>query len=178
MKTKKQVFKPIFVLALTFVLFISTVSATTSLTTDPDWGNSSSAVKFNISGVNSVWEDYFKTSISNWNNSNASVNLSISSSAVNTLTASRYSDSWYGLTTRNSKDKFTIKINARTIDEDASNYTNFCYSVIVHEIGHVLCLNDFTNTSDRNNSIMNGARDRNTLIKPTKLDCDTVNSVY
>lgn len=57
--------------------------------------------------------------------------------------ADKYDDTWYGLTsqTYNSSTgyttKFTIKVNARTISADATNFNNFAKSTVTHEFGHV-----------------------------------------
>ena len=36
--------------------------------------------------------------------------------------------------------KFTIKVNARTISADATNFNNFAKSTVTHEFGHVFWL--------------------------------------
>ncbi|RGR55611.1 hypothetical protein [Agathobacter rectalis] len=96
--------------------------------------------------------------------------------------ADKYNDTWYGLTsqTYNSSTgyttKFTIKVNARTISEDATNFNNFAKSTVTHEFGHVFWLCDNPNTSK--SSIMKYSRNRNSMTAPQTFDVDNVNAKY
>lgn len=101
---------------------------------------------------------------------------------ANSIEAARYNDTWYGLTsqTYNSSTgyttKFTIKVNARTISEDATNFNNFAKSTVTHEFGHVFWLCDNPNTSK--SSIMKYSRNRNSMTAPQTFDVDNVNAKY
>lgn len=96
--------------------------------------------------------------------------------------ADKYDDTWYGLTsqTYNSSTgyttKFTIKVNARTISADATNFNNFAKSTVTHEFGHVFWLCDNLNTSK--SSIMKYSRNRNGMTAPQTFDVDNVNAKY
>lgn len=96
--------------------------------------------------------------------------------------ADKYADTWYGLTsqTYNSSTgyttKFTIKVNARTISADATNFNNFAKSTVMHEFGHVFQLCDNPNTSK--SSIMKYSRNRNGMTAPQTFDVDNVNAKY
>lgn len=96
--------------------------------------------------------------------------------------ADKYNDTWYGLTsqTYNSSTgyttKFTIKVNARTISADATNFNNFAKSTVTHEFWHVFWLCDNPNTSK--SSIMKYSRNRNGMTAPQTFDVDNVNAKY
>ncbi len=96
--------------------------------------------------------------------------------------ADKYDDTWYGLTsqTYNSSTgyttKFTIKVNARNISADATNFNNFAKSTVTHEFGHVFWLCDNPNTSK--SSIMKYSRNRNGMTAPQTFDVDNVNAKY
>lgn len=96
--------------------------------------------------------------------------------------ADKYDDTWYELTsqTYNSSTgyttKFTIKVNARNISADATNFNNFAKSTVTHEFGHVFWLCDNPNTSK--SSIMKYSRNRNSMTAPQTFDVDNVNAKY
>lgn len=125
------------------------------------------------------WATLANNSIASWNNS-ANVSITKQSSSTNVLEAGRYNDTWYGETTQYHKNgnttKFMIKINAKTIEKDATNTSNFVMSTITHEFGHVFRLCDNPSTSKA--SIMKYSRDRNTMTGPQQFDIKNVNSVY
>lgn len=57
--------------------------------------------------------------------------------------------------------------------------TNFIQSVIVHELGHALCLDDNpSNTTTPNASIMNHRRTRDTIYVPQLDDINGVKNAY
>ncbi|MBW4083365.1 matrixin family metalloprotease [Paenibacillus sp. S150] len=70
-------------------------------------------------------------------------------------------------------DSWKTPMDSRTINRDAANFSNFVKSVLVHEYGHIFCLDHTVQTS-----IMNDSRDRNTMTTPQQFDIDEVNSVY
>lgn len=140
------------------------------------------SVKSYSDKYNDTWVSVINNGISAWNNSKANVSISVSSSSSNTIEAAQYNDTWYGLTTQtyNTATGYTIsfvmKINARTINNDATNFSNFAKSTVTHEFGHVfwLCDNPTTNKS----SIMKYSRNRNTMTVPQTFDIDNVNAKY
>ena len=71
--------------------------------------------------------------------------------------------------------KFTIKVNARTISADATNFNNFAKSTVTHEFGHVFWLCDNPNTSK--SSIMKYSRNSG-MTAPQTFDVDNVNAKY
>jgi len=81
---------------------------------------------------------------------------------------------------------FTVELNASIINTNTpgvTNLANVITSVMVHELGHSIGLNDNpTGAAVFNGSIMNSGtgadRDRNTLIAPKAYDITSVNSLY
>lgn len=130
---------------------------------------------------NDTWVTIINESMSAWNNSGADVNISITNASVNTIEAARYNDSWYGLTiqtlsTSGYTSQFCIKLNARTIGDDATNAVNFAKSTATHEFGHVFWLCDNPSTTEP--SIMKYSRDRNVMVTPQPVDVENVNKKY
>lgn len=131
---------------------------------------------------NYAWVRIIDDGIAAWNNSSANVSISTSSSSDNTIEPARYNDVWYGLTIQECNPstgytiKFTIKINARTIADDATDIFNFATSTLSHEFGHVFWLCDDPNTPQP--SLMKYRRDRNTMTTPQQFDVDNVNAKY
>ena len=132
------------VLCMIFASTIVTYAADPYLSFGSKTGNVN--VKKYADKYNDTWVSVIDNGISAWNNSSANVSISKSSSSKNSIEAARYNDTWYGLTsqTYNSSTgyttKFTIKVNARTISEDATNFNNFAKSTVTHEFGHVFWL--------------------------------------
>lgn len=125
---------------------------------------------------NSTWVSIINNGIAAWNNSSAVVSIAVSNSSSNTIEAAQYNDSWYGMTTLTGNSKYAIKINARTIQNQATNYSNFATSTVVHEYGHVYWLCDNPNTTRA--SIMKYNRDRNSMTTPQSFDINNVNAKY
>lgn len=130
---------------------------------------------------NDTWVAIIDDSISAWNDSEANVYLSVTNGSVNTIEAARYNDSWYGLTTQTLTtsgytSQFSIKLNARTIGDDATNAVNFAKSTATHEFGHVFWLCDNPSTTEP--SIMKYSRDRNVMVTPQPFDIENVNKKY
>ncbi|MEU0938025.1 MULTISPECIES: hypothetical protein [unclassified Embleya] len=128
---------------------------------------------------NSTWQGPLVRAISNWNGTATPVAIGTLSNSRNTLTVKSYSDTWYGLTTskgpRNSSRTFTIKMNSRTINRDATNWNNMVTRIFSHELGHGLSLADNPSTSKA--SIMK-YQSWSTLVKPTAYDIAEVNRIY
>ena len=108
------------------------------------------------------------TSRIRWGNVNASQNV-IRAIDNNTYT-------WFGiynaydLKPNGRAGRFIIRIN----DERIRANNNFRQSVIVHEMGHALCLDHTTSST----SIMSYNRDRYRIIKPNADDVRGVNYAY
>jgi len=125
---------------------------------------------------NSQWQGPMDRALSNWNVTPTPAWITKSSGARNSVTAASYSDTYYGRYDRYlnlSGYYYRIKLNARTISRDASNFGNFVTSVFVHELGHSLKLGHNSVTS-----IMNDGRNRNSMTTPQQHDIDDVNAYY
>lgn len=177
-RNKKRLFYLVLLLACILPANMAAASMISCLTTDQEWGNSTPAVSFRLTAKNDSWASIFQSAITNWNESDAKVDLTITSTASNKMESGKYGQTWYGQCAREGKDRFSIKVNQETISQDAKDLEKFALSTTVHELGHILCLNDLYNASLPTLSIMNYARNRNTLYKPTYSDVITVNSVY
>lgn len=143
--------------------------------TDPGWGSQTPKINLPYPSdlFNSTWSKPISDAYSAWNSTSNKVNVRMLSTSKNRLYAAGYSDTWYGNSSPANPGPFTIKLNARTINNDAYNLPNFIKSTMVHELGHIFCLDHTTKTS-----IMNGYRNRNTMTTPQKFDITEVNSVY
>lgn len=171
---------------LVILMAITLVSAMTVYAADPylSYGLKSgkTTVKSYSNSYNDVWVKILDNSRSAWNNASSHTNISTSSSSKNSIQAARFSDSWYGLCSQTYNritrhtSKFVIKVNARTIGENAENVSNFAQSVTVHEFGHTFWLCDNPKTSS--SSIMKYSRDRNKMTKPQRFDITNVNNKY
>lgn len=170
MKKKSYNFlKMIVICILVQTLAIRPVSAET----DPNWGSQTPHIGVSLGNYNNTWKVPMNDAGIAWNGTPTRVTVGISSSSSNKVLVSSYSDTWYGLASSANPGPFTIKLNSRTITKDASNFTNFVKSTLVHEYGHIFCLDHTTRTS-----IMNSSRNRNTMTTPQQFDIDEVNSVY
>lgn len=98
----------------------------------------------------------------------------------NYILASQYLDEWYGIEIPTPSSgyitSFIIKLNTRTIADNATNFSNFAQSVLVHELGHVFWLKD--NPGTTSSSIMKYSRNRNLMILPQQYDINNVNAKY
>lgn len=169
MKKKPNIIKMIAVCTLIPLLITGTVSAET----DPGWGSQDPHIGVSLGNNNSIWKTPIYDAGIAWNGTPTKVSVGIASSSPNKVIVSSYSDTWYGNATSANPGPFTIKLNLRTINKDASNFSNFVKSTLVHESGHIFCLDHTSRTS-----IMNSSRNRNTMTKPQQFDIDEVNSVY
>lgn len=160
-----------FILALTLLLNLSTNIVFAE--TDPDWGSQSPSINVPINNYNDTWKDPMLAAASAWNGTPTLVTVGVLSSSSNQVLAASYSDTWYGNASSANPGPFTIKLNSRTINLDATNFYNFVKSTLVHEYGHIFCLDHTSQTS-----IMNSSRDRNIMTTPQQFDIDEVNSVY
>ncbi|MFG1872897.1 zinc metalloprotease [Micromonospora arborensis] len=122
---------------------------------------------------NSTWMSPLDRSLSNWNVTASPAYFYKDTLSSSTLTVTSYSDTWYGYYQACGTTCMYVRVNSRTINRDASNFSNFVTSVVVHELGHALNLahNDLT-------SIMNHGRNRNSMTTPQSHDVADVNAYY
>ncbi|GLX66626.1 hypothetical protein [Paenibacillus glycanilyticus] len=157
------------VLIFTLLLSANVVFANT----DPDWGSQSPNINVPPITYNNTWKTPMEAAASAWNGTATLVTVGTLSSSKNSLIVSSYSDTWYGNSSSANPGPFTIKLNSRTINRDATDFANFVQSVLVHEYGHEFCLDHTSQTS-----IMNDSRNRNTMKVPQPYDVSEVNTVY
>ncbi|UTR06097.1 hypothetical protein MM326_18775 [Alkalihalobacillus sp. LMS6] len=132
--------------------------------------NSTIAVDYSL---NTTWTTAVNSGRSAWNNSTAPVKVNKSSSSNNKLYAANYSDSWYGVFTPQTVSgsrltKFQIRLNARTINRDSTNFQHFVQSTSAHEFGHAFWLADNPNTNSV--SLMKHNRSRQSIRLPQGYD--------
>ena len=123
-----------------------------------------------------AYEQTIIDSINAWNRAIPEVYFYLDKNAPNAIYSGNYKESWVGYYqyyTRNGKTyKFNIYLNNRLLSKRSSNYKQ---SVLVHELGHALCLSD--NPAERK-SIMRYDRNRNYMIKPQRDDIKGVIKAY
>jgi predicted Zn-dependent protease len=122
---------------------------------------------------NPTWQAPIDRALANWNATATPVSITRYANSGSSITASSYSDSWYGHYQRCGDNCYYIRLNSRTISANASNFANFVTSTTVHEYGHALNLGHNSVTS-----IMNTSRNRNSMIRPQQHDIDDVNAYY
>lgn len=151
------------------------LATTVSAETDPGWGSQSPSINvpWHEDSYNSTWSSPMNAAASAWNSTATRVSVGHLSSSKNKVLVASYADTWYGNTSPANPGPFTIKLNSRTINNDATNFYNFVKSTMVHEYGHVFCLDHTAKTA-----IMNSSRNRNTMTVPQPFDISEVNSVY
>ena len=184
MKNHGQIFRILMAVTIAFVITLlptlKVYAADPYLNCGCQYGSIS--VKSYSNSYNSTWVSILDSGRSAWTSSSANVSISTSSSSVNRLEAGRYDDTWYGINESSYNPStgyitsFTIKINARTISNDATNFSNFAKSTVVHEFGHSFWLCD--NPSTSSSSIMKYSRDRNSMTTPQTFDINNVNAKY
>lgn len=128
--------------------------------------------------VNSTWVGFFDTARSRWANAGVGVSFTKTSVATSTITAGRYSDTWYGLYTPHGS-YYSIQVNARTLDNDtpdAATLELWAKSTSTHEFGHAVRLPD--NPPTTKTTLMSHSRNRSTVGSPTAYDKANVNYCY
>lgn len=167
------------VTAMLFATALALTSVTPASATYYGGGMPSATFRIKPWSYNSTWQTPMNNALSSWNSASSKVNITKSSSAAAYVTATQYSDTWYGLYSYSGIPAFRvfdIKLNSRTIAADASNIANFIRSTFAHELGHALSLADNPNTTSA--SLMKHSRNRNTLYTPRIYDINDVNSFY
>ncbi len=128
---------------------------------------------------NDLWVSIMDESVDSWNTL-ANVSIMKDPWSQNYILASQYLDEWYGIEIPTPSSgyitSFIIKLNTRTIADNATNFSNFAQSVLVHELGHVFWLKD--NPGTTSSSIMKYSRNRNLMILPQQYDINNVNAKY
>lgn len=145
------------------------------------WKSPKYDLDFGDTSYNDTWVTQIHAAVESWNATDTPVNITNKASAKNKIYAGSYNDTWYGLYSADTYwffgthvTSFEIKLNAITIADDAQIWNNFVRSVLVHELGHSLKLDH----NSRNDSIMNSARNRNTMFTPQADDINGVNAIY
>lgn len=160
-------------LVLVFALLLTLQKTTIFAETDPDWGSQTPGIYVPFNTYNDTWRAPMDDAASAWTGTPTPVSVGFSTATSNQLIAASYTDTWYGTASSANPGPFTIKLNSRTINLDATNFYNFVKSTLVHEYGHIFCLDHTLQTS-----IMNTSRNRNIMTTPQQFDIDEVNSVY
>ena len=122
---------------------------------------------------NSTWQTPMNKALSNWNATYSPVYLNKSTNSGSTITVKSYTDTWLGYYQKCGPTCMYIRLNSRTISNNASNFSNYVQSVLVHEYGHALGL-----AHQSSSSIMYTSRNRNTMTSPTSKDVTNVRKAY
>lgn len=171
--------KAIISLFIIFCLVFSTSMSVYAYTTI-SYGYISNSIPIE-NRVSAGYHYQFLSSKDAWNNAGAEVSIyTVPGSGNNWITDEVIADTWYGQYEAKSLQyvfwgratKFKITLN-RTQLVSASD--NFKQSVIVHELGHALCLDDNPPESP---SIMRYDRNRETCITPQQDDINGVLANY
>ena len=138
------------------------------------------------------WHDPMMRGIDNWNNSAANIVFYTDGNSPNRVHAipAEWSElgilNWtrsLSLTNETTMTRFELTMNTRTISNHVNNNIGFTLdnvieSVMTHELGHVISLQDNPAGVSDNGSIMNHRRIRNTITRPTNFDVQSVNMIY
>jgi len=130
-----------------------------------------------------IWRTNMDRALTNWNNSNANVTFVVNSTSNNRVRVTTFSTvAAYGLLLSTSSGTqmtgFEVLLHHQRITNSASNLNNFITSVMAHELGHVVGLDDNPTGQTATGTIMHTNRNRNTLINPTTFDINSVNLLY
>lgn len=132
--------------------------------------------KWGASLQDGLYKTGWNNAIASWENataSNVKLNFFYHSSSVHFLTRWTEKDStYYGKMITTSKNGIVTKYQGYLNDYAVKN-SNVAKSTAVHELGHALGLDH-----NKGTSIMNSARNRNTMTKPQTDDINGVKSIY
>lgn len=126
---------------------------------------------------NTKYKTPYRNAMSAWNGATNRIRWGNANASPNVVRVSGWNENWFGkytalaLKPNGRASKFKIEINDNRLNTKGNNFRQ---SVIVHEMGHALCLGH-TNGST---SIMNSNRNRDLIIKPNKDDINGVNYAY
>lgn len=130
--------------------------------------------------VNCNYSYIFDSSAQAWNGSGCNALIYSSSSSSNKIVNVSVQDTWNGMYTATKRQyvlwgkatEFKIELNHYILAPHSDNYRQ---SVLVHELGHALSLDDNPPESP---SIMRHDRDREIVITPRNDDVYGVNQIY
>ena len=148
-------------------------------------------ITINISALNQTWRTPVVTGTAVWNDLTLPVRFSTTTSAtannpvrvVDRVIGNADALGGYIITQQSGSDvrNFTIELSSRNINNYVStqnaNFINVVTSVMAHELGHAMGLQD-NPLSSRNGSLMNHNRQRNVRIRPADYDADSVRMIY
>lgn len=146
------------------------------------YGYPSATIPVKVDGGYDIYNTRIRQAMTTWNNSGSGVTFTENSSANNVITvnSTKLDAKEYGVLSPNisgsTLTSFTITIYSIRIGEVATSIDNFYQSVIVHELGHAIWLEDNPTTPDA--SIMKYSRDRNTMTEPSSYDITNVAAKY
>ena len=155
------------------VILLTTTSADPAFAHWNGTGQDIASIHMYPYNYNSTWQTPMNKALANWNATSSPANFYKISNSGSTITVKSYSNTWYGTYQRCGGMCMYVRLNSRTINRDASNFSNFVTSTLVHEFGHALNLAHNSLTS-----IMNTSRNRNSMTKPQSHDVADVNAYY
>jgi hypothetical protein len=146
------------------------------------YGYPTPTIKVKAYSYNSTWQVPMDQSLTNWVNTPTKINVYKISQSDNTISAFNSADTYYGINyptvSGSTLTKFRIELNSRTISGDATNFSIFVQSVLVHELGHSMWLADANTITTSNSTIMQYARNRNIMSTPQYFDIVNINGKY
>lgn len=147
--------------------------------------NETTAIPFRFTNTTQTnnWLSQMRRGVNYWNSNTVPVRFFESTSSANTLAVINYSGPSYGRISipggsGGTMTSFTGTLHENNIRASATNLNNFITSVAAHELGHVVGIRDNPVGVAANNSIMNHARNRNIVVRPTSFDEEGVRMLY
>lgn len=128
----------------------------------------------------SVEAELLSTALYNVNTALPALNITTSTSTINTIVKDSYQETWYGLTMGYS-DHFEIKMNSQSCDTDFGAYgsstsaNNKWVGTVLHEFGHTL---GFMDNAEHAPTVYNYARNRNKCVYFQAPDIYTLKYLY
>lgn len=152
------------------------------------YGYDTNSIPISYANYGTVWNRAIQKSINSWNTSNANVSFNKTTSEWNRiLVLNKEGTAYFGRMCMewpsfgSKLRRFRIELSSNSIigadEHDGSfNLENFIQSVLCHELGHTVWLND--NPSTMQASIMKYTRDRNSMVRPAAFDISNVSKKY